>query len=112
MENRRYRIVSEAQPHGRRHANSENVFIVGVVSFGNSDGIEGEGTLDKTWQEIYDAMQSKICIIVITMENHAMQALITSVGVDLDGNYIVLTSNITKFSTDTPNGYPAGGGGK
>ena len=80
------------------------------ASFGDGGGIEG--TLDKTWQEIYDAMQSKICIIVITLENHIVQALITNVGVDLEGNYIVLTSDSTQFSTDTPNGYPDGNGGK
>lgn len=88
-------------------ANSENVFIVGGVSFGDG-GIEG--TLDKTWQEIYDAMQSKICIIVITLENHIVQALITNVGLDPEGNYSVFTVENTQFSTDTPNGYPAVGG--
>lgn len=89
-------------------ANSENVFIVGGVSFGNS-GIEG--TLDKTWQEIHDAMLSKICIVVITDDSSIVQKLITDASVGLEGEYNVFVEE-TQFSTDMANGYPAGGGGK
>lgn len=91
-------------------SNSENVFIVGGASFGKGGDIEG--TLDKTWQEIHDAMLSKICIVVITDDNSIVQKLITNVDVDLDSGYSVLVEGGSQFSTGTANGYPAGGGGK
>lgn len=90
-------------------ANSENVFIVGGVTLDESD--KPTGTLDKTWQEIHDAMQSKICIVVITLENEIRQELIKSANLSLLGVYNVMIAE-TVFSTGTANGYPAGGGGK
>lgn len=87
-------------------ANSENVFIVGGVSLGEN-GIEG--TLDKTWQEIHDAMLSKICVVVITDGNSIAQKLIDDASVGLEGEYNVFVEG-TQLSTSTANGYPAGGG--
>lgn len=89
-------------------ANAESVFIVGGVSLGEGGTLEG--TLDKTWQEIHDAMQSKICIVVITLENTVRQELITKAAEAL-GSYVVMIAE-TQFTTDSANGYPAGGGGK
>ena len=90
-------------------ASGENVFIVGGATYGDS-GVEG--TLDKTWQEIHDAMQSKICIVVITNGNNITQVLIASAFVE-GGKYGVIsaTSAISAtsvlFATDSANGYPA-----
>lgn len=90
-------------------ANAESVFIVGGVSFGEGGALVG--TLDKTWQEIHDAMQSKICVAVIkTSDNGFTQKLITNVD-EVFGAYSVFIAE-TQFSTDTADGYPAASGGK
>lgn len=84
-------------------ANSENVFIVGGVSLGENDGLEG--TLDKTWQEIHDAMLSKICFVVIAGDNNIKQELIEDVYVNQGGDYSVSISG-NEFITSEANGYP------
>lgn len=86
-----------------------DIFIVGGVTM--DEGGRLEGTLDKTWQEIHDAMQSKICIVVIANAVAIRQSLIESASVGLDGEYNVFIWE-TQFTTSTANGYPAGGGGK
>lgn len=89
-------------------ANSENVFIVGGVSLGEVDALEG--TLDKTWQEIHDAMLSKICVVVVTDDNSIQQILISEAA--YDGNKYYVAFGNYSFETSTANGYPANGGGK
>jgi hypothetical protein len=83
-------------------ANSENVFIVGGVSLGENDALEG--TLDKTWQEIHDAMQNKICIVVIPTDGGFLQVSVSG-AIMIDGAYIVIIDGI-QFSTSTVSGYP------
>jgi hypothetical protein len=91
-------------------ANSENVFIVRGATI-NDDGLTG--TLDKTWQQIRDAMGSKICVIVIEDGDNARCDFI---GTTWDNpspkpgysRYQVLTvSTGVTFSTVSKDGYPA-----
>lgn len=84
------------------------VLIVGGITSGDS-GIEG--TLDKTWQEIHDAMQSKICIAIIANDYGIGQELITNAYFSPD-EYVVSVFSIMDgvdipFTTSTANGYPS-----
>ena len=85
-------------------ANSENVFIVGGIRIGETGY---EGTLDKTWQEIHDAMmQNKICIVVIATDGGFSQVFINEVSTT-NGTYLVTVDGV-RFSTSTASGYPIG----
>jgi len=82
-------------------ANAVGVFIVGVTT-----PDEDTHALNKTWQEIRDAMQNKICIVVATDDYNVIhQSLIEGVGGGND-EYVVLVAN-SEFLTSTANGYPA-----
>ena len=63
-------------------ANAGGVMVINVTS----------GTLDKTWQEIYDAMaQGKLCVVKYdsgTLEGGMNLNMISSVSVE-NGNYVV-----------------------
>ena len=83
--------------------NSENVFFVGGVTLGEDKASLG-GTLDKTWQEIHDAMQNKICIVVIPTDGGFLQDFVSG-AIMIDGAYIVIIDGI-QFSTSTASGYP------
>lgn len=87
-------------------ANSENVFIVGGVSFDENSNLVG--TLDKTWQEIHDAMQNKICLVVFSDNVGIFQFLVES-AVEIGNDYHVGIGG-TDFLVSTANGYPAASG--
>lgn len=80
----------------------------GIVSVTNASGIliihDNDGTLDKTWQEIYDA-NIPICITEDTGGRHI--ELITATGVDAQKrSYFVRTANTTYYAlsfSDYPN---------
>jgi len=78
-------------------SSSGGVFVVKTVQD------ESTMTLDKTWQEIHDAILSKICVVVLTDNNTVHQVLITDVGVGPD--YFVKLGEST-CRTSTANGYP------
>ena len=84
--------------------NSESVLFVGGATYGG-DGMEG--TLDKTWQEIHDAMQSKICILIFADDNGIAHELITAAYIAPGGEYMVTNASGSGFTTSTANGYPA-----
>lgn len=72
--------------------------------------INSDGSLDKTWQEIYDAFPKVYCV-----DQDEGKCNIFSVYVQ-DDSYIVETNSV--LSTDSPDGYPTisslpsdGGGG-
>lgn len=90
-------------------ANSENVFIVGGVTLDQDYNITG--TLDKTWQKIHDALQNKICVIVITDGDNVKSIFINSAYDDPDqigtgGRYIIYAGENNYFRTDSKDGYP------
>lgn len=86
-------------------ANSENVFIVGGVSLDeNGDPI---GTLDKTWQEIYNALQSKVCIVVYVSDNEIMQFRIEGSMYDYSANAYKVSAGQAIFTTASRDGYPS-----
>ena len=89
--------------------NSENVFFVGGVTL-NSKG-QSEGTLDKTWQEVHNAMLSKICILIAANDTGIVQELITDAFIVPGSGCVVATSKGSWFRTSTANGYPAAGDG-
>jgi hypothetical protein len=90
-------------------ANSENVFIVGGATIdGNGDPT---GTLDKTWQEIHDAMQSKICVATaVDGDTCAQWRIFVARAADAEYEVRFDTAISTAFSTDSKDGYPSSGG--
>jgi len=80
------------------------VFVVRMTSLD-----ESTFELDKTWQEIFDAMQSKFCYV---NQYDTQQSLITDVAEVLGQYEVVITqvknsalSTVT-FTASTANGYP------
>lgn len=68
------------------------------------------GTLDKTWKEIHDAMGTSLAILLADSEYNGFTV---SVGCEADwegGDYWVgfgdFHSNVTIFLTDSEDGYP------
>lgn len=94
-------------------AGGGNIFVVGGVTVDSKGQLEG--TLDKTWQEVHDAMLSKICILITANDIGIVQELITDAfigtGGGYGGGYVVTTSKGSWFTTSTANGYPAAGDG-
>lgn len=86
-------------------ANSENVFIVGGVML-DDDGEINSGTLDKTWQEIHDAMQSKIAVAVVTDGDNVFQWMIDSVFYNSENAKYVVKIGSKYFVTYAKNGHP------
>jgi len=88
-------------------------FVEGELDYDQNGDLYG--TLDKTWQEIHDAMLSKICIVLLANDNSVVQNQITAAYVggpdDVPGGYIAMLGVLT-FSTSTANGFPARGGGR
>lgn len=70
------------------------------------DNISDNGrTLDKTWQELFDAMSSGIlCVIFGNYELTAMSSMITNLYKDQE-EYSVDCGEST-YRVDSPNGYP------
>lgn len=81
---------------------------------------EQTGTLDKTWKEIYDAMQEQyVCIVMNHEANNFIQSQIASIeSVHSNGQIYALIAILGTFSdnqwiydplifsTDSENGYP------
>ncbi len=88
-------------------ANSENVFIVGGASL-NGNG-NPEGTLDKTWQEIHDALQNKICLVVISDNANIVHYFVSGTDMINDAYHVFIGES--DFSVSAANGYPATLGG-
>lgn len=87
------------------------------------DGIEGayevmvidntDGTLDKTWQEIYDAIeQGKLCVVRKPLENGIAVNAVGEISLS-EGEYVV-TNALDSYIASSATGYPAsdGGGGQ
>lgn len=101
---------------------SEEKWVNGSGGGGSGGGYlavhANNGTLDKTWKEIYDAfVEGKYVSEIYEEESlddgtetyqYQIQMCIVTTG----GEYVVSTSN-NNYSTDSENGYPAvqGGGG-
>jgi len=79
-------------------ANNENVMVINY----------SDGTLDKTWQEIYDAMvQKKLCVIRYdsgTIERGILTDIVGSVYAD-GPEYMVVAGQMT-YSASSANDYP------
>ena len=67
-----------------------------------SSGGTGTVTMDKTWQEIYDAFPN--VIVAYSNEFYANKSLILSVVRD-EEDYEVILTDVT-FTTDSSSGYP------
>ena len=66
-------------------------------------------TLDKTWQEIYDALaDGKYCVIVESAENYATQTFVPT-ALDGGGSYMIFASEDI-YSASSASGYPSLGG--
>ena len=68
-------------------------------------------TLDKTWQEIYDALaDGKYCVIVESEENYATQTFVPT-ALDGGGSYMIFASEDI-YTASSASGYPSLGGGE
>ena len=67
-----------------------------------------DSTLDKTWQEIYDAIGAgKLCVVLQTFEE-TIRSIGIVVSVSSSGNeYVVNTSSDETFNASSSIGYPA-----
>lgn len=61
-------------------------------------------TLDKTWQEIYDAYPS-VYILKVNQDYYTKSA-ISSVGISKDGYAVESENGDTVYLSKTPDGYP------
>lgn len=85
------------------------VFIIGAAF----DGGMTKGPLDKTWKQIRDALESKICLIIAknrdgthVQSNPVFDAYDNPEPEDGDKRYQIRSTDGQTFSTDTENGYP------
>ena len=73
---------------------------------------DNDGTLDKTWQEIYDAMaQGKLCVIRTdfgTPEGGIFNGAVNNVVLE-SGEYLVKVGSDRPYSASSATGYPAVG---
>lgn len=75
---------------------------------GNGDPQE---TLDKTWQEIHDALQSKICVATAVDGDRSVQwRIYVARAEDTEYEVIFDTATPIVFSADSKDGYPSSGG--
>lgn len=78
-------------------ANAGGVLVVNV---------DENSTLDKTWQEIYDA---PLAVVKSIGEGGNRTTIIVATSIS-DNNYDVEVSNGETYTADSAEGYPAGGG--
>ena len=86
-------------------ANAYEVMVVGGTTL---SGGAPEGTLDKTWQEIYNTLAAGVSAALIIEDSSVpivVRQIITAAYVN-DGTYMVNTDN-TIFKTDSASGYPS-----
>lgn len=67
---------------------------------------EEEGTLDKTWNEIWTAAQSMPVIVTYATETEIDHMYVTAVNNNEPGAYVVMTSDGGYYETNSANGYP------
>lgn len=70
-----------------------------------------EGVLDKTWQEIYDAMNSSTLCVIFSSYSYPPQygvyaSIITNVERDGDSYSVVVNSPYALYVSESANGYP------
>ena len=77
----------------------------GVMVINNNDN-----TLDKTWQEIYDAIGAgKLCVVRTTLGETIRSVGIVSSASSLGNEYTVDTTSNDTFKATSSTGYPAKG---
>lgn len=67
-------------------------------------------TLDKTWQEIFDAVSTGVVFIAQVKETQVQTGLVVKVYVGGDGTYLLKDSKTNTYATDSASGYPMIGG--
>lgn len=81
----------------------------GLVVHVNEDEATSDHTLDKTWQEIYDALAAgRYVLILIQNESSVAQTPIDNAGIGGAG-YCVYAGDLT-FKANSADGYPSYGG--
>lgn len=80
------------------------VLVVGVTI----DSQDDSKTLDKTWQQIYDAAFAVICEEI---DGEKKSCTVKDVF-SSDETYMVIDIEDTEYTTDSPDGYPVSAGGK
>ncbi|MEE1348442.1 MAG: hypothetical protein U0K36_11285 [Bacteroidales bacterium] len=66
-----------------------------------------DNTLDKTWQEIFDAIGAgKLCVVRQIDATRRTSAIVTLVS-NSDNEYVVNTSSDETFNASSSTGYPA-----
>lgn len=65
-------------------------------------------TLDKTWQEIYDAVCDGIVPVVLMLgDNMSMIDIVRGAGYDAEAGYLVITLLETYYTAETTGAYPS-----
>ena len=80
-----------------------NKIEAGIASGGVLVVTDTEGTLDKTWQEIWNSAPGYIKISA--NENEKTFSLIRAIGVD-SGEYYISTADDNYYAANSASGYP------
>lgn len=105
----------KAKANGKADAANNIQEAVSMMEFGGGSGGTGgvmvindtDGTLDKTWQEIYDAMSAgKMCAVSQTLEGGIETSIVKSAAfIAPAGKYKVLAGD-TLYVASSPTEYP------
>lgn len=72
---------------------------------------DDDGTLDKTWQEIHDAMaQGKLCVVMGAVETGFSVSPVTLVNIGIGGVYKVEAGESSTYTASSATEYPKTGG--
>ena len=100
--------VEDADKGKYLHANESTGDLEWATAGGSGGGVlvvhDVSDTLDKTWQEIYDAILSGGA--VIAFDGETIAGIIESAGVDINQEYQVTTCFEDIYMTATADGYP------
>lgn len=69
--------------------------------------VDGNDTLDKTWQEIHDAVMAGVPVVCeyTTVDNETFTDTVTFVA-NISGGYVVNMASEVTFKANTANDYP------
>ena len=76
----------------------------------NAVTVDENTTLDKTWQEILDAAKTGIVAILTTYADDDISVEYASSVYYQNSSYVVTSTTMTEYSTDSASGYPVSSG--
>lgn len=83
----------------------------GIANAGGGGGAfivnDVEGTLDKTWQEIFDAMSTSVAFVSYKSETEIDYGIVEAAINGGSDEYTINAGAIGMYTTDSADGYPA-----